>query len=173
MPEPAFARPIAPLRRELGLVGAAQLALGAAGLVASVVLIDEPLRAVLLFAVPAAVIGAAATLRAGWISRAPAPAAPAGVALESAGDTLRRTLVTTAPALVLLVAAVAVGGGLGALVAGVLAGSGSGELRGARLADRRSGPEGGDLWRELGAHPFSGPRRPLYTRPRSASTLRT
>lgn len=173
MPAPVFARPISPLRRELGHLGAAQLALGAAGLVASLVVIDEPLRAVLLFAVAAGVIGAATALRAGWIARAPAPPAPAGAALESAGDTLRRTIVTTVPALVLLVAAVAVGGGLGALMAGVLAGSGAGELRGVRLADRRAGVEGGDLWRELGPHPFSGPRRPLYTRPRSASTLRT
>lgn len=173
MPSPAPARPIAPLRRELAYAGAAQAGLGAAGLVASMVVIDEPLRAVLLFSVAAAVIGGASALRAGWITGAPAPPAPPGAHAESAADTLRRTVVVAVPALALVVASLAVGGGLGALVAGVVAGSGAGEIRGARLAERRGTAPEGELWRELGPHPFAAPRRPLYTRPRSASTLRT
>jgi hypothetical protein len=154
-------------------MGAAQAGLGGAGLIASMAVIDEPVRALVLFAVSAALVGGASVVRAGWIARAPASPAPPGVGEESAADTRRRTVVVAAPALVLMVAALVVGGGLGALVAGVIAGSGAGELRGARLTGRREAAEGLDLWRELGAHPFAGPRRPLYTRPRSASTLRT
>jgi hypothetical protein len=153
--------------------GAAQGALGAAGLAAAVAVIDAPLRAVLLFAVAAGVIGGASALRAAWIADAPAPAAAPGARTESVADTRRRTAVVGAPALALLIAALVVGGGLGALTAGVLAGAAAGELRGARLAGRREATSECELWRELGPHPFAGPRRPLYTRPRRASTLRT
>ncbi|HMM49753.1 MAG TPA: hypothetical protein PKE32_09125, partial [Miltoncostaeaceae bacterium] len=105
----------------------------------------------------------------GWFARVPAPPASDMALRESTADTVRRTAVISAPALVVLIVALVVGAGLGALIAGVVVGSALGDLRGGRLAAR----EERELWRELGAHPFSGPRRPIYTRPRSASTLRT
>ncbi|MEQ9093382.1 MAG: hypothetical protein RLN63_04695, partial [Miltoncostaeaceae bacterium] len=59
------------------------------------------------------------------------------------------------------------------IVAGVLTGTALGEMRARALAGRRETADGGELVRELGPHPFAGPRRPLYTRPRSDSTLAT
>jgi hypothetical protein len=171
--EASRARPIAPLVRELRLAGRAHLAIGVTGLAAALWTIDSPARAAILFAVAAVVIGGAGWARSAWIPEAEARAPDPSAMRESRSDTRRRTTVVAVPAAVLVGAALLIGGGLGALVAGVVAGTGVGELRGAHLARRRAEGCGAEIWRELGRHPFTGQRRPLYTLPRSASTLRT
>lgn len=166
-------RPVAPLARELRNVGGGLLAVGAAGLAASLAVIDGPLRALLLFAVAAAVVSAAGVVRGGWIDEAAAPAVLPGATFERPRDTAQRTAVIVLPACVLIGACLPVAAGLAALIAGVVAGTGVGDLAGVRRVRRREEASGAALYRELGGHPFAGPRRPLYTRPRSASTLST
>ena len=173
MPPPGPARPVAPLVREQSYMGTGHAVVGVGGLALALATIDGPLRGVILFAVAAAVVGLAGWLRQGWIATAEAPPASASAARETARDTRRRTAVVVAPAALLIGGAFLVGGGLAALAAGVVAGTAAGELRGARVAHRRGVADGVDLWRELGPHPFAGPRRPIYLVPRSASTLRT
>lgn len=166
-------RPVAPLVRELRCIGGGLLAVGAGGLAASLVLIDGPLRALLLFAVSGTAVGVTAALRGGWIDEETAPTVPPGTAVEGRRDTVQRTLVVLLPACVLVAACLPLAVGLAALISGVVAGTGVGDLAGARRARRRQLGTGATLYRELGGHPFAGPRRPLYTRPRSASTLST
>ena len=149
------------------------LAVAAGGLAASLVLIDGPLRALVLFAVSTAVVGLTGALRGGWIDEAAAPAVPPGTPVEGRRDTVQRTLVILLPACALIAACLPLAVGLAALIAGVVAGTGIGDLAGARRARRREAAAATTLYRELGGHPFAGPRRPLYTRPRSASTLST
>lgn len=167
------ARPVAPLVRELRSVGGGLLVVGVGGLAASVVLIDGPLRALLLFAVSGTALGVTGVLRGGWIDEAAAPAVPPGATVERRRDTVQRTVVISLPACVLIAACLPLAVGLAALIAGVVAGTGIGDLAGARRARRREQGTASALYRELGGHPFAGPRRPLYTRPRSASTLST
>lgn len=154
-------------------MGGGLLTVGATGLAASLVLIDGPLRALLLFAVSGTVVGVTGALRGGWIDDETAPSVPPGTAVEGRRDTIQRTLVILLPACALIVACLPLAVGLAALIAGVVAGTGVGDLAGARRAQRRERDTGATLYRELGGHPFAGPRRPLYTRPRSASTLST
>lgn len=167
------ARPVAPLVRELTTAGAGFAAAGVVGLAAAIVVIDAPIRALALWATSAAVVGAAMALRAGWIDAAPAGPCPAGTRVESRRDTLQRHAVVMAPALVAVAVCLPLATGLGALIAGMVAGTGAGDLRGARVARRREDRERTTLVRELGGHPFAGPRRPLYILERSASTFRT
>lgn len=166
-------RPVAPLVRELHFAGGGLLVVGLGGLVSSLLLIDGPLRALLLFAVSGTTLGVTGALRCGWIDEVTAVAVPPGAALERRRDTVQRTAVILLPACVLIAACLPLAVGLAALIAGVVAGTGVGDLAGARRARRREQATGSVLYRELGGHPFAGPRRPLYTRPRSASTLST
>lgn len=167
------ARPVSPLAREVTAAAAGQATLAAGGLTAALITVDGLPRALILWAVTTLVVGAAQAARAGWLASEPAPAVPAAARCERPGDTVRRTVVVLVPAVALQVAALLVGAGLGAIVAGVLTGTALGELRGRALVRRREAGGDGELLRELGGQPFAGPRRPLYTRPRSDSTLAT
>lgn len=167
------ARPVAPLARELTVAAAGTALVAAGGLAAALATIDGPLRGVLLFVVSAAVVGATQAARAAWIGHAPAPAVADGAPVERRADTIRRHVVILVPAAVLVGVCVVVGGGLGALIAGVVAGTAAGDARALNVARRREGRDGAVLLRELGGHPFAGPRRPLYIRSRSESTLFT
>ncbi len=167
------ARPVAPLSRELATAATAFLGVGAGGLVAALALIDNPVRALMLFATSALVVGAAMSMRAGWILVAPAPAGPGDVRVETRRDTVQRHVVVALPAVIMVAVCLVLGVGLGALVAGVVAGTGAGDLAGLRLARRREAHDGGLLLRELGGHPFANPRRPLYIRSLRANTFST
>jgi hypothetical protein len=63
--------------------------------------------------------------------------------------------------------------GLGVIVGGVVAAVGVIDLRNRAWAQDRERETGADLLRQLGRSPFATGRRPLYTLPRKASTLRT
>jgi hypothetical protein len=159
-------RPIARLEDELRTSGSVALLAGVAGLGAALARGVEPARGLVPFVVVAAVLAAVSAFATRWLreGRGAVPA-PGGARVEPTWQTVRRTLV----GLSLPVAAVAVGtalaAGLGAVLGGVLAGIGAVDLANMGRARRRRKESGQTLFRELGASPFAGGRRALYTRP--------
>ena len=77
------------------------------------------------------------------------------------------------PAILAVAVCTAIAPGLGVIVGGVVAAVGLIDLRNRAWAQSREREDGTELLRELGRSPFATGRRPLYTRPRKASTLRT
>jgi hypothetical protein len=169
-------RPLARLATELMTSGVGYIVLGLAGLVGSLARGTSPGRALVPFVVVAAAMALVQT-RAGfaWIRRnvEGADPAPAEADEEAGGRTVRRTATSLLIYLVAIVAAVAVGRGLGAIVGGVAAGVGAIELVAARWVTGRERDEGVALLRETPSSPFGSGRRSIYTRPTSASTLAT
>jgi hypothetical protein len=166
-------RPIARLGTELLVSGVGQVVIGLLGLLAGLLLIDEPARALVAFAVAFVALAAVSAYTSRWMRAArPGDAAP-DARVEPSSQTVRRTAVALALALVVTGIAAAIGGGLAAVLGGLVAGVGAVDLvnRGWLLSRERE--TGLALYRELGRSPFSSGRRPLYTRPRNDITLAT
>lgn len=167
-------RPIARLATELTVSGAGQLAVGIAGLVIALTAGDTATgRAIVPFAVAFALVGAVSAYGSRWLRDAEPSGAADGVRVETAGLTVRRTLVGLVVALVAVGVAALIGGGLAAVLGGVVAAVGAVDLVNLAWVRRREAETGAAIFRELGGSPFSGGRRPLYTRPRKDITLAT
>ena len=159
-------RPIARLEDELRASGSLAVLVGLAGLVAALARGVEPGRGVVPFVVVAAVLGAVSAVATRWLreGRGARPA-PAEARVEPASQTVRRTLVALSLPVAAVAAGTALAAGLGAVLGGVLAGIGAVDLVNLGWARRRRKESGQTLFRELGASPFAGGRRALYTRP--------
>ena len=167
-------RPIARLATELTVSGAGQLAVGIAGLVIALVADDTGAgRAIVPFAVAFLLVGAVSAYGSRWLRGAEPDGAAEGARVETAGLTVRRTLVGLVVALVAVGIAALIGGGLAAVLGGVVAAVGAVDLANLSWVRRREAETGALIFRELGGSPFSGGRRPLYTRPRKDITLAT
>lgn len=166
------ARPVARLRTELGITGVGQLAIGVAGLLVAMAYGDvSAARALVPFVVVVAVVGGLSLYSTRWMRDAPRPPAAPRARVETPADTLRRSLVGLALALVAVGLVGAAGPALAAVLGGVVAAVGGVDLLNRRWVDARERETGEEIYRELGRSPFSPGRRPLYTRPRNESTL--
>lgn len=170
-------RPAASLRTELVVSGALAAGIGVAGLIASIVAGVDPVRALVVFVVAGLVLGLLQHLVGGrWIraTAASAPPLPAEAATEPSGRTVRRLLITQGLTfLVVIVALFLLRDAFGATFGGVLAGIGAANLVAARWLGEREDEARATVMREAVTSPFAGARRPLYTLPRSDSTLAT
>jgi hypothetical protein len=166
-------RPIARLGTELLVAGVGQVAIGLLGLLAGVLLIDEPARALVAFAVAFIALAAVSSYTSRWLRAARPGDADPGARVEPPSQTVRRTAVALALAVVVTGVAAAIGGGLAAVLGGLVAGVGAVDLANRAWVLRRERETGLALYRELGQSPFSSGRRPLYTRPRNDITLAT
>jgi hypothetical protein len=169
-------RRVARLETELTTSGTGYLVIGLVGLAGALARGVAPGRALVPFLVVGAVLAFVQyRFGFGWMRRLADDAGrpPKDVVEEPASATIRRVLTS----LLLIAAAVAlaiavVSGVTAAVVGGVAAGVGAVDIVAARWAhDWDHG--GTTLLREVGTSPFSGGRRPLYTRPSSARTLAT
>ena len=174
MPEATPARPVARLVHELSVTGVGQLALGLAVLAVALSATDiEPARALVPFAITFAVMSGLSLYQSRWMRDAPMPPANPDARVEEPSLRTRRSLVGLAPALLGVAVGTLIGPGLGVVLGGVVAGVGVIDLRNRAWAREREHEMGAEIQRELGGSPFSTGRRPLYTRPRNASTLAT
>jgi hypothetical protein len=166
--------PVARLATELSVTGIAQLALGLAVLAVALTSTDiAPARLIVPFAVVFAVMCGLSLHLTRWLRRPDVPPANPAARLEEPTDTTRRSLVATVPAFLAVAVCTIVAPGVGVIVGGVVAAIGLIDLRNRAWAQERERETGADLVRALGRSPFATGRRPVYTRPRKASTLRT
>jgi hypothetical protein len=167
-------RPIARLATELAVTGAGQVAVGVAGLAVGLATEDAGVgRALVPFAVAFAVVAAVSGYASRWLRDAEPAGAAAGTRVETTALTVRRSLVGLVVALLAVGVAAVIGGGLAAVLGGVVAAVGAVDLANMRWVRRREAETGALIFRELGSSPFSGGRRPLYTRPTKDITLAT
>jgi hypothetical protein len=166
--------PVARLARELGVTGVGQLAVGLAVLTVGLTTADiDPARVLVPFAVVFLVVAGLSVFQSRWMRDAPTPPADPAATVEEPSDTTRRSLIGILPAILAVAVCSIVAPGLGVIVGGVVAAVGLIDLRNRAWAQAREREEGAELVRELGRSPFASGRRPLYTLPRKASTLRT
>ncbi len=166
-------RPIARLGTELLVAGVGQVAIGAGGLIAGLLLSDSAARAVVPWVVALVALGAVSLMTSRWLRDADPAAADPATRVETTGLTVRRTAVPLALAAVAVAVVAVLGGGLAAVLGGVVAGVGAVNLVNRGWVGRRERDTGLAIYRELGPSPFSSGRRPLYTRPRNVITLAT
>lgn len=169
---PPTARPIARLATELRITGAGQLAIGIAGLIVPVYTSDiSPVRMLVPFVVVLLLIGGLSLYNTGWLRRDQSAGGAPAARVESSSDTVRRSLVGLALAVVAVALVGAFGPPLAAVLGGVVAAVGAVDLYNHRAIRDREEASGEAVYRELGRSPFSPGRRPLYTRPLRDSTL--
>jgi hypothetical protein len=168
------ATPVARLVTELGVTGVVQLALGLGVLAVGVTATDiDAARILVPFAVVFAVVCGLSLHQSRWLRQAAAPPVDPGAPVEESSDTTRRSLVHILPAIVAVAVCTLISPGVGVIVGGVVAAVGLIDLRNRAWARERERDGGAEILGELGRSPFATGRRPLYTRPRKASTLRT
>ncbi len=166
--------PVARLAVELRTTAVGQLAIGLAGLAVAVSAEDDsPARVVVPFAVVLALIGALSWVATRWVRGPEPPPLPGGTPVEPARQTLRRSVVGLALALVAVAAACALAPELGAVLGGVVAAAGLIDAVNLRVVRARQARTGDEVLRRLGASPFASGRRPLYTLPTNDRTLAT
>jgi hypothetical protein len=166
------ARPIARLVTELRITGVGQLAIGVAGLLVPIYASDvSPVRMIVPFVIVVLLIGGLSLYNTAWLRRDESQGAAPGARVESPSDTLRRSLVSLALAVVAVSVVGAFGPPLAAVLGGVVAGVGAVDLYNHRHTRAREARTGETVFRELGRSPFAAGRRPIYTRPRNDSTL--
>ena len=174
MPATTPVTPVARLVTELSVTGVGQLALGLAVLAVGLTSADlEPARVLVPFAIVFLVMCALSVYQSRWLRQAPAPPLDPAARLEEPSDTTRRSIIGILPAIVAVSVCTIIAPALGVIVAGVVAAVGLIDLRNRAWAQDREREEGSELLRALGRSPFATGKRPLYTRPRKASTLRT
>ena len=174
MPPAPTARPIARLATELRITGVGQLAIGVAGLVVAAYTADVPPARILVpFLIVLALIGGLSIHNTRWLRSGATDGEAPGARVERASDTVRRSVVGLALAVVAVALLGAFGPALAAVLGGVVAAVGLVDLYNHRWVRDREGRTGEALYRELGSSPFAPGRRPLYTRPRNDSTLAT
>lgn len=166
--------PVARLATELSVTGVGQLALGLAVLAVGLTSVDvAPARVLVPFAVVFLVMCGLSLHLSRWIRQEDAPPVDPAARLEESSDTTRRSLVAIAPAILAVAVCTIVAPVVGVIVGGVVAAVGLIDLRNRAWAQARERETGAELVRALGRSPFATGRRPVYTRPRKASTLRT
>lgn len=166
--------PVARLVTELSVTGVGQLALGLAVLAVGLTSADiAPARVLVPFAVVFLVMCGLSLHLSRWIRRGDAPPVDPAARLEEPSDTARRSIVAIVPAIVAVAVCTIVAPAFGVIVGGVVAAIGLVDLRNRAWAQERERETGAELVRALGRSPFATGRRPVYTRPRKASTLRT
>jgi ABC-type Fe3+ transport system permease subunit len=166
--------PVARLVTELSITGVGQLALGLAVLAVGLTSTDvDPVRILVPFAVVFAVVCGLSLYQTRWLRQAPTPTVDPDARVEELSDTTRRSLVHIVPAIVAVAVCTIIAPAVGVIVGGVVAAVGLIDLRNRAWAQQRERDADAELMRELGRSPFTPGRRPLYTRPRKASTLRT
>lgn len=167
-------QPLARLADELRTSAVANLVIGDAALLVAAFRVDQPGRAVVLFAV-VAIILALVTGRFGPngrtrrdVPRAPHP--PQGAVMEPLSLTRRRVIVGLVPVAMVLGVLIAVAPESAAVIAGVPAGVGAGDLwmGGWLRAYERSRDD--MVVRETGASPFVAGNRTVYTLPMKDAT---
>jgi hypothetical protein len=159
-------RPIARLDLELQVSGTLMLAIGAAGLFGALGRGSDPARAILAFAVAAAVLAAMSAVATRFVrSKDRLPPAAQGVLVEPPSQTMRRSIVAATLPMLAVLALIAISGGVAAAIGGVAAGVGLVDLANLTALRRRQAAGREVIYRELGGSPFAGGRRPLYTRP--------
>ena len=171
-------RQIASLAAELQISGIALVALGVLGAGAAMASGVDPVRVLVPVAVGGVAAGLAQHLIGGrWIrvNALGAPRAPQDTPVEREQATLRRTLLTQVLIylVVLAIFFVALSPTLAAVFGGVLAGVGVANLIAARWLGECERETSVTVLREVSSSPFASGRRPLYTLPRSDSTLAT
>jgi len=167
-------QPIAQVQRELRVDGIGQLAIGVFGLAAALAIGVSPERALLPFAVAGlAMAGVQFAIMNRWLRREIDSAGPpaTGAPLEPSKLTMRRSLIKLALFFGVLVLMVPFG--LSGVFGGVVVGIGAIDFATSVWLGRQEQDRGVTVYREVGASPFSGGRRTIYTRPTSASTLET
>ncbi|MGD9694526.1 MAG: hypothetical protein AB7V42_02565 [Thermoleophilia bacterium] len=167
-------RPIAPLALELRTTGVGQLVIGAIGLVVALIRDDvAPARAIIPFVATFVALAAVSSFSSKWLRSGETGPASEEARVEIRSETIRRCSISLLIGAAAVGAGIAAGGGLSAVLGGVLCGVGLVDLLNLRSVRARERADGTEVFRELGASPFAGGRRPLYTRPRNASTLST
>jgi hypothetical protein len=168
------ATPVARLVTELRVTGVGQLALGLAVLAVGLTSTEiAPARVLVPFAVVFLVMCGLSLHMTRWMRQGDAPPADPAARLEEPSDTTRRSIVAIVPAIVAVAVCTIIAAGVGVIVGGVVAAVGLIDLRNRAWAQGRERETGAELVRALGRSPFATGRRPVYTRPRKASTLRT
>jgi hypothetical protein len=166
--------PVARLVTELSVTGVGQLALGLAVLAVGLTAADiDPVRVVVPFAIVFLVMCGLSVYQSRWLRDAPTPPVDPDARIEEPSDTTRRSLVAILPAIIAVAACTVIAPGLGVIVGGLVAAVGVVDLRNRAWAQDREREAGAEILRQLGRSPFTSGRRPLYPRPRKASTLRT
>jgi hypothetical protein len=166
--------PVARLVTELSITGVGQLALGLAVLAVGLTSTDvDPVRILVPFAVVFVVICGLSLYQTRWLRQASTPPVDPDARVEELSDTTRRSLVHIVPAIVAVALCTIIAPAVGVIVGGVVAAVGLIDLRNRAWAQQREREADAEIMRELGRSPFTPGRRPLYTRPRKASTLRT
>ncbi|HTI32770.1 MAG TPA: hypothetical protein VL422_03775 [Miltoncostaea sp.] len=151
-----------------------QLALGLAVLAVGLTSADiAPARVLVPFAVVFLVMCGLSLHLSRWLRQSDAPPADPAARVEEPSDTTRRSLVAIAPAILAVAVCTIIAPAVGVIVGGVVAAVGLVDLRNRAWAQGRERETGAELVRALGRSPFATGRRPVYTRPRKASTLRT
>jgi hypothetical protein len=170
-------KPLARLVDELRANAIASLVIGALGLLAAVVRVDRPGQIATLFVGITLIMGVLwATVGPSGHARTSAAIAserPGAATLEPPAVTVRRTLAGLAPVAIAVGALVALRPETGAILAGVPAGIAAGDLWTLAWVRRFESSCGAALLRESPPSPFSGGRRPLYTRPMKELTEET
>src|SRR5204862_1176137 len=160
---------------ELVVTGTGQVVMGLGGLAGALARGVEVGRALVPFAIGLGVSLAVTGGSFGTIRKSArsAPAAPADAEVEDGDRTARRLSLPLLVVAGAVAISVGIAGALGALVGGVAAGIGTVELVAARWSARHASHEGVELLREARVFLLATARRPIYTRPTSASTLAT
>lgn len=166
--------PVARLVTELSVTGVGQLALGLAVLAVGLTSADiSPARVLVPFAVVFLVMCGLSLHLSRWLRQGSPPPVDPDARVEEPSDTTRRSLVAIVPAIAAVAVCTILAPGVGVIVGGVVAAVGLIDLRNRAWAQARERETGAELVRALGRSPFATGRRPVYTRPRKASTLRT
>lgn len=142
--------------------GVGQVVIGAAGLVAGLLLSDSAGRAIVPFVVAFLVVGGVSLMTSRWLRHAVLPDADPATRVETRGLTLRRTSVALVLGALTVAVAAVIGGGLAAVLGGVVAGVGAVDLANRAWVQAQERGAGLAIYRELGRSPFSSGKRPLY-----------
>ncbi len=174
MPATTPVLPVARLVTELSITGVGQLAVGLAVLAGGLTAADvDAVRILVPFAVVFVLMCGLSIYQSRWLRQAPTPPVNPDARVEEPSGTWRRSIVHILPVIALVAVCTFVSPAVGVIVGGVVAAVGLIDLRNRAWAQEREREAGAELMRELGRSPFTSGRRPLYTLPRKASTLRT
>jgi hypothetical protein len=166
---------LARLRTELVVTGTGQVIMGVGGVAGALARGVHVGRALVPFAIGLLIALGVTAASFGTIRKAAesAPAAPVDAEIEDGDRTARRLSLPLLVVAGAVAISVGIAGALGALVGGVAAGIGIVELVAARWSVRYASRQGVELLREARVFLLATARRPIYTRPTSASTLAT
>jgi hypothetical protein len=155
-----------PICRDLAINGGGLTAVGVAGLVASAALVDGgPARAIIPFIIVALVFGLAqVVVSGGWLQKAvvDAPDAPANLQVEPDGVAMRRALLPTIIAIVLIAVTLLAWVQFAALLAGVAFAAGMTDLRARAWVRRREAADDLTVMRAPAPLPFSTARKQVW-----------